>query len=128
MEEQEFGYTTKKYGFPTKRYFQTLDLKNDLNLIDMYKQRHQKEFYWEEVGRGIREIGILDMEIFIYEEHLVMVVETPLNFDWRKSFDKLSKMPIQIKWEQYMSIFQEADSKATSSDKWQKMERIFSLP
>lgn len=128
MEEQEFGYTTKKYGFPTKRYFQTLDLKNDLNLIDMYKQRHQKEFYWEEVGRGIREIGILDMEIFIYEEHLVMVVETPLDFDWRKSFDKLSKMPIQIKWEQYMSIFQEADSKATSSDKWQKMERIFSLP
>lgn len=128
MEEQEFGYTTKKYGFPTKRYFQTLDLKNDLNLIDMYKQRHQKEFYWEEVGRGIREIGILDMEIFIYEEHLVMVVETPLDFDWRKSFDKLSKIPIQIKWEQYMSIFQEADSKATSSDKWQKMERIFSLP
>lgn len=128
MEELELVYITRKYDFPTKRYFQTLDLKNDPDLIDMYRQRHQKGLYWEEVGAGIREIGILDMEIFIHNQHLVMVVETPLDFDWKKSFDKLSKMPIQVKWEEYMAIFQDTDSKASSSEKWQKMERIFHLP
>ncbi len=57
-----------------------------------------------------------------------MVVETALDFDWEKSFEKLSEMPIQIKWEEYMAIFQDADSKASSSEKWQRMERIFQLP
>lgn len=94
----------------------------------MYRQRHQKGFYWDEVGAGIREIGVLEMEIFIYNQHLVMVVETALDFDWEKSFEKLSEMPIQIKWEEYMAMFQDADSKASSSEKWQRMERIFQLP
>lgn len=128
MEKKKFGYTSKRYDFPTKRYYQTLDLKNDANLIEMYRQRHQKGFYWDEVGAGIREIGVLEMEIFIYNQHLVMVVETALDFDWEKSFEKLSEMPIQIKWEEYMAMFQDADSKASSSEKWQRMERIFQLP
>lgn len=128
MKETELGYRTKIYDFPTKRYFQRLDLKKNPTLIEMYKKRHQKEFYWDVVGKGIREAGILDMEIFIYNEHLVMVVETALDFDWDEAFDKLAKDPIQIEWEEYMSIFQNANSNSSSTEKWQKMERIFSLP
>ncbi len=127
MEQAESGYKTKKYDFPTKRYFQMLDLKKDPALIEMYKKRH-KELFWDEIGKGIREVGILDMEIFLYKEHLVMVVETALDFDWDKAFDQLAKVPKQIEWEEYMSVFQNSEPGASSSEKWQKMERIFSLP
>lgn len=127
MKEAELAYRTIKYDFPTKRYFQMLDLKKDPALIEMYKKRHQKEYYWNEIGEGIRKAGILDMEIYLFEEHLVMFVETALDFDWDKAFDQLAKESIQIKWEEYMSIFQNANPDASSSEKWQKMECIFRL-
>jgi Uncharacterized conserved protein len=97
-------------------------------MIEMYKKRHQKEYYWEEVGKGIREIGVLEMDIYLYNERMVMVVETALDFDWGKAFNRLADMSIQIEWEKHMSIFQNAESHASSSEKWQKMECIFSLP
>ncbi|NDV65239.1 L-rhamnose mutarotase [Bacteroides sp. 224] len=128
MNQKEKGYPSVIYNVPTKRYYQTLDLKNDPDLIAEYKKRHSKEHFWPEVGEGIRSIGILNMEIFLIGTRLFMVVETPLDFEWDSAFAKLAKMPIQEKWEEYMSIFQEADPSASSAEKWQMMEQIFSLP
>ncbi len=127
MEEDDFGYITKKYNFPTKHYYQSLDLKKDEELIELYKKRHQKGYYWEEIGKGIRDVGILGMDIYISGERLLMVVETSLDFNWDQAFKQLAEVPIQIEWEKYMSIFQEADASASSAEKWQKMERIFTL-
>lgn len=126
--QDDLGYSVKKYNFPTKRYYQTLDLKQDAYLIEMYKERHSEKYYWKEVGEGIRNVGILEMDIYQYKERLIMVVETALDFDWDMAFQQLAEMPIQIEWEKYMSIFQNADSLASSAEKWQKMERIFCLP
>lgn len=129
MQEDISGYRSAVYAYPIKRYYQILDLKNDSSLIEEYKRHHQKEFYWDEVGKGIREVGILNMEIFLYMNHLVMVVEAPLDFDWDDAFSRLAEMPIQEKWEKQMSLFQKTSNNVNSStDKWQKMERIFILP
>ena len=38
-----------------KRYCQTLDLKNDENLIQEYMYWHSPEHFWPEIGAGIRE-------------------------------------------------------------------------
>ena len=47
-----------------KRYCQTLDLYDDKELIEAYVAEHAH--VWEEVKAGIREVGIVDMQIYIY--------------------------------------------------------------
>lgn len=127
METKTSGYKSKKYDFPTKRYCQTLDLKDDPKLIEEYIKRHGKEEHWPVIREGIREVGILEMEIYLLGNRLFMIVETPLDFDWNTAFSKLADLPRQAEWEEYMSIFQNAQKGAASNEKWQLMDRIFNL-
>lgn len=108
-----------------KRYCQTLKLKEDQELIRKYIRVHQE--VWPEIKAGIREVGILDMEIYIYENLLFMIVETCDDFDWEKDNQRLSGLPRQKEWETYVSQFQQAATSATSAEKWTLMERIFKL-
>ncbi|MDR1331660.1 MAG: L-rhamnose mutarotase [Tannerella sp.] len=121
------GYKTKTYEAPTKRYCQTLDLKDDPQLIGEYVKRHSESEAWPEIREGIRSVGILEMEIYILGNRLFMIVETPLDFDWDEAFKRLATLPRQQEWEDYMSIFQEAEANATSAEKWKPVERIFRL-
>lgn len=108
-----------------KRYCQTLKLKNDPHLVEQYVQVHQE--VWPEIKAGIREVGILDMEIYLHETTLFMIVETTDDFDWIKDNERLSKLPRQREWETYVSRFQQAGSKASSAEKWILMPMIFKL-
>lgn len=121
------GYIQKKLPQPVKRYCQTLDLKDDPELIREYIKRHSEMYSWPEIREGIRSVGILEMEIYHIGTRLFMIVETPLDFEWDSAFEKLAGLPRQAEWEEYMSIFQQADANATSAEKWQLMERIFYL-
>ena len=121
------GYHVKEYGQPVKRYVQTMDLKDDPELIAEYKRRHSQEEAWPEIRAGIREVGILDMQIFILGTRLVMIVETPVDFDWDRAMAHLATLPRQQEWEDYMAIFQQCAEGATSDEKWQMMERMFYL-
>ena len=87
------GYSVKEYGQAVKRYVQTMDLKDDPALIAEYRRRHSKEESWQEIRDGIREVGILDMQIFILGTRLVMIVETPLDFDWDSAMARLATLP-----------------------------------
>ena len=104
-----------------------MDLKDDPELVAEYIKRHSEAEAWPEIRKGIREVGILEMEIYILGTRLFMIVETPLDFDWVTAMAKLATLPRQAEWEEYMSIFQKADPKASSAEKWQLMERIFYL-
>ncbi len=121
------GYKVKEYSLPVKRYCQTLELKNDAELIKEYVKRHSLAEAWPEIREGIRSVGILEMEIYILGERLFMIVETPLDFDWDTAMAELATLPRQQEWEEYMSIFQQCVSGATSNEKWQMMERMFYL-
>lgn len=127
MHKIKNGYPARQYPFPTKRYCQTLDLKNDPVLIEEYKKRHGEDLQWPEIREGIRSVGILEMEIYLLENRLFMIVETPVDFEWDIAFSKLATLPRQAEWEEYMSIFQVAAANASSAEKWQLMERIFHL-
>lgn len=127
MENQKIGYILPANKEGVKRFCQTLDLKNDSTLIEEYKYWHMPENRWAEIPRGIREVGILDMEIYIFENRLFMIVETPVDFEWDEAFAKLANLERQAEWEAFMSKFQVSAVNATSSDKWQLMERIFKL-
>ena len=121
------GYKVKSYSQPVKRYCQTLSLRDNPELIEAYRRAHSKEESWPEIRAGIREVGILEMEIYILESKLFMIVETPLNFDWDKAMAKLATLPRQAEWEEYVAKFQQCAEGATSDEKWQMMERMFYL-
>lgn len=121
------GYLSNLYSFPTKRYCQTLQLRNDSEMIAEYVKRHSESEAWPEIRRGIREVGILEMEIYIKDNLLFMIVETPLDFDWNSAMKCLSTLPRQAEWEAYMALLQGADPQATSDEKWQLMDQISHL-
>jgi len=127
METKETGYRVQEYNGPVKRYCQTLDLKDDPELIAEYRKRHSEAEAWPEILNGIREIGILEMEIYILGTRLFMIVETPLDFDWDSAMNKLATLPLQAEWEEYMSIFQVSEPGASSAEKWKLMDRMFHL-
>ena len=124
---KENGYVVQEYKVPVKRYCQTMDLKDNPELIAEYVKRHSEAEAWPEIRAGIREVGILEMEIYILGTRLFMIVETPLDFDWETAMARLATLPRQAEWEAYMFIFQQADATATSAVKWQLMHRIFYL-
>ena len=121
------GYPQKEYSVPTKRYCQMLELKNNPRLIAEYVKRHGKMYHWAEIRDGIRSVGILEMEIYRLGTKLVMIVETPLDFQWDAAFEKLAALPRQTEWEEYMSEFQQVEMNVTSFEKWQLMDRFFYL-
>lgn len=127
METPQSGYQVPNYQGPIKRYCQTLDLKDSEELITEYRHRHQPDAVWKEILAGIREVGILEMEIYILGNRLFMIVETPLDFNWEEAMAKLATLPRQQEWEKYMSVFQQADPGMRSNEKWQLMERMFHL-
>lgn len=121
------GYVMKSYAEPVKRYCQMLDLKRDAALIAEYGKVHSREQVWPEVLEGIRRVGILEMEIYRLGEHCVMIVETPVDFDWNSAMQRLATLPRQAEWEAFVSRFQQTAADATSDEKWQMMERVFHL-
>lgn len=127
MKTKEKGYNVREYNRPVKRYCQTLDLKDDPALIAEYKKRHSESEHWAVIREGIRKVGILEMEIYIIDTRLFMIVETPLDFDWERAMKELATLPRQAEWEEYMSIFQISKPGATSAEKWRLMDRIFYL-
>lgn len=121
------GYRQKEFEQPVKRYCQTLDLKDDPELIARYVEAHNRYNSWPEIREGIRQVGILEMEIYILGNRLFMIVETPLDFDWDSAMTRLSTLPRQQEWEDYVAIFQDCPEGSTSAGKWQMMERMFYL-
>lgn len=121
------GYKMKEFSMPTKRYCQTFSLKNNPILIEEYRKIHSEEKAWPEIRAGIRAVGILEMEIYILGSQLFMIIETPLDFDWKIAMDKLSNLPRQAEWEKYVSKFQDCPCLSSSAEKWKLMERMFYL-
>lgn len=121
------GYVMKRYEGPVKRYCQMLDLKCDAELIAEYRRVHSREGVWPEILEGIRSVGILEMEIYQLDERCMMIVETPVDFDWESAMRRLATLPRQAEWEAFVSRFQQTSAEATSDEKWRMMERIFHL-
>lgn len=127
METAESGYRIKRFEGETRRYVQTLSLRDNPQLIAEYRRLHSKESMWKEILDGIREVGILEMEIYILGTRLVMIVETTADFDWDRQMSLLAKLPRQAEWENVVAKYQQTVPGLASSEKWKLMERMFHL-
>lgn len=121
------GYIQKQHLGSIKRFVQTLTLNSDEEARREYIKWHSPEHNWKEIRNGIREVGIIEMEIYILGNTLVMIVDTPEDFDWEKAMARLATLPRQAEWEAFVSQFQGCNANATSDEKWQMMQRIFFL-
>ncbi len=121
------GYKQKTYTCKTKRYVQTLELRDDPDIIKEYLKWHSEEYHWKEIRDGIKAVGILEMEIYILDTRLVMIVDTSEDFDWQTAMDKLATLPRQAEWEAFVARLQGCRADARSDEKWQMMERMFYL-
>ena len=120
-------YPAKEHHQPVERICRTLELRDDPQLIAEYRRRYSQGVIWPEIPAGIREAGILEMEIYILGTRLFMIVETPLDFDWDTAMERLNTLPRQQEWEEYMAIFQQAAPGMSSAEKWKPRERMFHL-
>ena len=127
MQKKIEGYAVKKFSQPTKRYCQTLDLRNDPQLIAAYKHLHSQEHVWSEILDGIKKAGVLEMEIYLLGTRLFMIVELPYEANWDDVMNRMANYPRQAEWESLTAKYQEASAHAASSEKWKMMERIFYL-
>jgi L-rhamnose mutarotase len=108
-----------------KRYCKTLELKDDPALIAEYKKVHAR--IWPEITRGMKEVGIIDMEIYLHGTRLFMIMDTLPDFDHDQAMALLAQKPRQAEWETFVSRFQKSSSQATADEKWQLLERIYKL-
>lgn len=110
-----------------KRYCKALSLENDAQLIEDYKKVHAPGAAWPEITQGMRDVGILDMEIYLLGTQLFMIMDTIVDFDHDKAMEVLATKPRQSEWEAYVSRFQKTSSNASAGEKWQLMERIYKM-
>jgi L-rhamnose mutarotase len=108
-----------------KRYVMVLDLVDDPQLIKEYEDYHRE--VWPEIKRSILDAGILQMEIYRFENRLFMNMEVGEDF----SFEKKSAMDAANEkvqdWEQQMRKYQAASPGAKPGEKWVMMTKIFEL-
>jgi L-rhamnose mutarotase len=110
-----------------KRYCKILTLRNDPELIRKYREMHGINKVWPEITRGMKEVGIIDMEIYIFDINLFMIMDTVADFDHEKAMELLASKPRQNEWEKYMAEFQNSDPNASAAAKWTLMERIYEM-
>jgi len=110
-----------------KRYCKCMELEDDPALIEEYKKLHAMGAAWPEVMAGMKEVGIIDMEIYISGTTLFMIMDTEADFDHEQAMAKLATLPRQAEWEALVSKFQKTRSGASAKDKWRLVERIYKM-
>ena len=110
-----------------KRYCKTMELHNDPLLIEAYKKAHAKGAAWPEITQGMKEVGIIDMEIYLLGTKLFMIMDATAGFNHDKAMAELALKPRQSEWEAHMSQFQDSSAEATADQKWQLMDRIYKM-
>lgn len=110
-----------------KRYCKTLALEDDPALIEEYKRLHAPGTVWPEITTGMKEVGIMDMEIYIAGTTLFMIMDTVPDFNHDSAMAKLGTLSRQAEWEALVSRFQKTDTNASAQEKWRLMERIYKM-
>ena len=108
-----------------KRYCLTVDLKDDAKLIAEYEVYHRE--VWPEIKKSILDSGITNMEIYRFDNHLFMIMETDDSFTFeRKAAMDAANQKVQ-EWETLMWRFQQPLKNAKPGEKWVLMDKIFNL-
>jgi L-rhamnose mutarotase len=110
-----------------KRYCKTLALENDPRLIAEYKKLHAAGAAWPEITQGMKDVGILDMELYLHGTTLFMIMDTTPDFDHDAALARLAQLPRQAEWEATVAQYQRTSTSASAQEKWRLLERIYKM-
>jgi len=108
-----------------KKFCLALDLIDDSELITEYEKYHQN--VWPEVKQSILNSGITSMEIYRIQNRLFMMVEADENFSFEAKNETDKNNSKVQEWEELMWKFQQQLPNSKPGEKWQLMDKIFSL-
>jgi L-rhamnose mutarotase len=108
-----------------KKYCLALDLIDDPELIAEYEKYHQN--VWPEIKQSILDSGIKNMEIYRVQNRLFMMVDADENFSFEAKNAADRNNPKVQEWEELMWKFQQQLPNSKPGEKWQLMDKIFSL-
>ena len=109
-----------------KTYAMALDLIDDPEVIEEYKEHHRH--VWPEVKQGLEKIGISEMKIFLTGCRLFMFLRAEDEFDLEKDFQRYTDTsPRARMWDDLMRNFQQKIPSAKTGDWWVPMEEVFNL-
>jgi L-rhamnose mutarotase len=110
-----------------QEYAQTLNLKDNPEVIRQYKEYHAQA--WPEVIAALKQVGVIDMKIYLLGRRLFMYMTTRNGFDPAVDFPAYLQLhPRCQEWEDLMGTFQEKVPEAQPHEKWALMEKVFQLP
>jgi L-rhamnose mutarotase len=112
---------------PFQRRVLLLDLVDDAEAIACYEAWHAAGALPPEIGRSIRDAGIVGMDIYRSGNRLVMVMETDERFDPARKAEADAGNPAVVAWETRMSTVQRPLPWADATAKWTEATQIFSL-
>ena len=102
----------------------TVNLKDDPEVIAKYKEYHAN--VWPEVLQALKDVGVIDMKIYLLGRRLFMTCEVEDDFDHTIDFPKyLDLHPRCQEWEDLMGTYQEPVADAAEGEKWAFMEEVF---
>jgi len=108
-----------------KKYCLALDLKDDLDKINEYKDYHQD--IWPEISKSLKDSGILNAEIYNTGNRLFMIIEVDKTFSFEKKLKMDLENPKVQEWEELMWNYQQALPQSEKGSKWVLMDKIFDL-
>ncbi len=108
-----------------KKYCLALDLVDNPELIAEYDKYHQN--VWPEIKQSLFDSGIENMEIYRILNRLIMIIETNENFSFEAKNELDNNNPKVQEWENLMSKFQQQLPNSKPGEKWQLMDKVFSL-
>jgi L-rhamnose mutarotase len=107
------------------RYCLTLDLKEDLLLIEEYKRYHEK--IWPEITESLLVSGIEDAQIYCLGTRLILILEVNESFSLEKKGKMDAVNPKVQEWEELMWKHQQSLPNSKEGEKWMLMEKIYQL-
>ncbi len=108
-----------------KKYCLALDLKDDVDKINEYKDYHQD--IWPEISKSLKDSGILNAEIYNTGNRLFMIIEVDRTFSFEKKLKMDLENPKVQEWEELMWNYQQALPQSEKGSKWVLMDKIFDL-
>lgn len=109
-----------------KHYGLTLGLQDDPEVIERYKEYHRNP--WPGPLKGLRDVGIVDMQIFLLGTRMFMYMTTVDEFEPEVDFAKyIEANPKAKEWDDLMRTFQVKVAEAKEGEWWAMMEHVFDL-
>ncbi|WP_170179705.1 L-rhamnose mutarotase [Flavivirga rizhaonensis] len=127
--DQKLTYTSQEGQLKTKigekkRFVWTLLLQKDPEMMAEYKRIHGIGQAWPEITANMKSIGVKDMEIYLFNEQAILIMDTHSEFDLKEVGPKWQKLPRETEWQEYVAKYQRTTPGSSIREKWLDMVEL----